>query len=111
MAKPLDFRKIKKPTWTIILDDGKDTPLLVNMPTKSTWETIIELQDNLSSNGESTREDMDALYEACAEIMSNNKGGITVTVEDLESCLDFVDIITLFEGYIAFVQEVIDSKN
>lgn len=113
MAKALDFNKIKKPFWTVTLADDDNTVLMVKTPTKATWEKIVNLHNSLQNAGEIVEAEkfLDDIFEACAEILSNNKTGKIITVDDLEACFDFADAMLLFNGYVEFIQEATNSKN
>lgn len=110
MAQTLDFNKFKKNYLTIVLPDENKTRLQVMTPTKRLLsELATKLPD--TSGGMPTEEDLNALYEFCAQLMSRNKAAVRITGEQLAECLDFEDLIAFFEIYIEFVNEIASSKN
>lgn len=106
----LDFNKNKKKTITIILPDEKKTRLQVLTPTKA---LLSELSTRLPESKTTipTDEDLDALYEFCARLMSRNKTATVITGEQLALCLDFEDLIQFLEAYTDFIVELSSSKN
>lgn len=109
MSNVLDFNKVKKNYLKIILPDDDQTTLRVLTPTK---RLLTELTTILPEGGDMpTDEDVSALYDFCARLMSRNKDGQTVTGEQLADCLDFEDLMTFLEKYTEFVSGLTDSKN
>ena len=49
MAKPLDFNKIKKRYFTVILADEKNTTLMISTPTKEIMDEFIGMKDSLDA--------------------------------------------------------------
>lgn len=113
MAKPLNFNTVKKPFWTVTLADDDNTVLMLKTPTKATWTKIVELHNTLKDASENIEDAsiMDDMFSVCADILSNNKTGKVITVDDLDDCFDFADAMTLFNGYVNFVTEATSSKN
>ena len=107
MAKAMNFKNNKKSFWSVTLADG--TVLLLSTPTKAIFDALTELKNDISdSDGGET---LDRLYSACATILSRNKTGKVITEEYVAENLDIEDIITLFTGYMEFVNEIKASKN
>lgn len=113
MAQTLDFNKLKKNYLTIVLNDEDKTRLQVMTPTKRLLSELMSLLPDISglSGDMPTDEDLDALYEFCARLMSRNKAGKKITKEQLAEVLDFEDMIVFFEVYTDFVTEISGSKN
>ena len=113
MAKAFNFNTIKKEFFTVTLPDKKKTTLMISTPTKEIMDDIQNLKDSVKEdpNVEGNTEMLGDLYNLIARIMSRNKGGITVTKKDLESILDFTDLIYFFNAYVSFIEEVANSKN
>jgi hypothetical protein len=111
MAKPLNFNNVKKQFLTVTLADEKGTTLLIGTPTKAIMDDLMILQDSMSADNETNSEAIDDLYAACARVMSRNKAGVKITPELLTEIFDFEDIILFFNAYMAFIDEVIASKN
>ena len=110
MAQVLDFNKVKKNYLTIVLPDEEKTRLQVMTPTKRLLTELSTMLPEMS-DGMPTEEDLNVLYEFCAQLMSRNKAGIKVTGEQLAERLDFEDLISFFEVYTDFVNEAASSKN
>lgn len=110
MAQTLDFNKFKKNYLTIILPDEDKTKLQVMTPTKRLLTELMTILPD-KSDGMPSEEDLNGLYNVCAQLMSRNKAGRVITGEQLAECLDFEDLIAFFETYTDFVTEVSGSKN
>lgn len=114
MANTLDFNAVKKEYLNVTLPDENKTLIMVCTPTKALLQELLSVEDKFK-NSETSDNSLDQvlgeLYELIARIMSRNKGGIVITKERLESCLDFEDLIIFFKSYIAFVQKVKLGKN
>ena len=113
MSKPLNFNNVKKQYLTVTLADEKKTTLMIGTPTKAIMDDLVLLQSSLEAinEDEANVEATDDLYNACAKVMSRNKGGIKITKEYLEELFDFEDIVILFNAYMDFVSEVTGGKN
>lgn len=113
MAKPLNFNNVKKKYLTVTLADENKTTLMIGTPTKAVMDDLVLLQESLDtlSEEETSIEVTNDLYNACARIMSRNKGGIEITKEYLENLFDFEDIIIFFNAYMDFIDEVAGEKN
>ena len=111
MAKALDFRKSKKPTLPISLDDE----LTVNIytPDKALLEELLDSQEEINAlkNGGDDRDKLDAMYNMCARILSNNREKREFSQEEVEDLLDTRDVIVLIRGYAAFVADLSKEKN
>lgn len=110
MSQILDFNKTKKRYLTIVLPDEDKTRLQVMTPSKS---LLAELSTSLPdpSVGLPVEEDLKALYNFCARLMSRNKTGKQITGEQLAECLDFEDLITFFGVFTDFINDIASSKN
>lgn len=110
MVQTLDFNKVKKNYLTITLNDEKKTKLLVMTPTKA---LLTELSTMLPDNADEIpgEDDLNALYELTARLMSRNKAGIRVTGAQLAEILDFEDLVIFFNAYTEFVSALANEKN
>ncbi len=113
MTKPLNFNNSRKKYLTVILNDEKNTTLLVGTPTKAIMNELIALQKEINSmgDGEVDMESLELLYELSATLMSRNKTNTKVTKEQLENTLDLEDIFTFFTAYMEFIEDVSKGKN
>lgn len=106
--KTLDFNKTKKQYFKIILPNDEQTEILISTPTKEIMGEVTELQAELTTASDD--EIMDRLYEVCARIMSRNKAGKEITVENIK-CLDLEDLTLFLTSYLQFINEVASAKN
>ena len=108
----LNFNNTKKQYLTVVLPDEKNTTLFISMPTKALVEELISIRDGFAdTDNDSLDQGLCDLYDLVARVMSRNKGGVKITRERLEKCLDFEDIIIFFNSYMAFVNSAKNSKN
>lgn len=115
MAYVLDFTKVKKELFKVVLPDENKQVLSIRTPKKN---EIRELQTmgtmlaaiNPAADGGMTEEGMDALYGFAARLMSDNVQGITVDQATLETLLDFSDLILFFNGYTEFVTDQLKTN-
>ena len=112
MAKSLDFNKVKKQFFPVTLP-GDDKPILVGTPNKALLAELIELQKNVDSIPEDNVDEYtDALYDVVARIMSQNKSGTVITVEELSKKLDDIEDLFIFcTNYMEFLNEIVSQKN
>ena len=109
-VKPFDFRKIKKPTYPVILDDG--TEIGVYMPEKGLLDELTESGDMLKKAQRGDGESIGMLYTMVARILSRNTKNLTITVEDVERMTEDVgDLIMFFKGYVSHLTTIAQSKN
>lgn len=105
----LDFTKIKKKFLNIKLIDG--TTILVRMPTKKVFDTLLNLQDNLSDLKLEDKEQIAFVYDLTAEILSNNLENKKIESDYIAGILDIEDIQTLFMAYVQFVTGITNVPN
>ncbi len=108
--KSLNFNNIEKKFLTVTLNDEENTKLLITSPTKKVLDQLIKMDISNKSN-EMTDEQIDTLYEACATIMSRNKGSIKISKEKLEDIFDIEDIVIFFKAYMEFIHSQMAGKN
>jgi hypothetical protein len=109
MAKMLDFSKVKKPTMPVKFDDG--TVIHIYTPYKGDIEEMLDAQEYFSNAFDGDRECIHRLYEITARLMSNNKMGREITVEELAGYIDMSDIVVFFRAYSEFIAEQTNAKN
>lgn len=105
MTNTFDFTKLKKKTFSIILNDENNTHLKLLTPKKKIMSEFLDMSTNTSNVS------MDDIYRITAEIMSCNSEGRTITGAELENQLDFEDILAFFQSYTAFIQSLSSAKN
>lgn len=107
----LDFRKTKKNYLKVTLNDAAETNLSVMQPTKELFERMVAMSEEVANISGSDLEALDEVYGVCAELMSRNKEGLIISKSNLESTLDFEDIVMFLQAYSAFVAGVVHGKN
>ena len=118
MAK-LNFNAINRPTLELIMQDKAQTVITVTTPSEKLveelQETLPELQNILGAGGEESTE---AAYDLAARLMSYNKEGLTVTVEDLQTKYwpvnkmeNLVNMLVFIKAYAEFIEEINNAKN
>lgn len=107
----LDFRKAKKNYLKVTLNDAAETNLSVMQPTKELFERMVAMSEEVANISGSDLEALDEVYGVCAELMSRNKEGLIISKSNLESTLDFEDIVMFLQAYSAFVAGVVHGKN
>lgn len=112
-TRTLNYNNVRKQYLTVTLADENNTVLMIGTPTKAVMNNLLTLAETFKDVKEDdvSPEIMDSLYEACAKIMSANKGGIKISVKDLEELFDFEDIFLFYTTYMDFVSEITSSKN
>lgn len=114
MSNVLNFNNVKKSYLTVTFADEKETTIMIGTPTKRVMDNLLILEETFKNVGESDDLNpsiMDELYNACAQIMSNNKTRKPITADMLADLFDFEDIFLFFNSYMDFVSQVTDSKN
>lgn len=105
MANTFDFNKLKKKTFSIVLNDENHTRLSLLTPKKKIMTEFLDMSTNTSNVS------MDDIYRITAEIMSCNSEGKTITGAELENLLDFEDILAFFKSYTEFINTLSNVKN
>lgn len=106
----LDFRKQKKACLKIILNDEVGTKLSLLQPTKSLFQKMTSMSEEVGSIDYADLDALDEVYGVCAELMSRNKEDIKVTAEMLAGILDFEDIVLFLQSYGEFVASVVHGS-
>lgn len=105
----LDFTKTKKRFLNVKLVDG--TEIMVRMPTKKVFDSLISLQENLNSLELDNTEQIKFVYDLTAEIMSNNLQSKKIDSEYIAEMLDIEDIQIFFLEYVKFVTGQVSDPN
>lgn len=107
----LNFNNLQKKYLTVTLNDENKTTIMVCNPSKKLLNEIISIDSIVRNTDDSStgEEEVDALYEVCAKVMSRNKGGIKIEKELLEDIFDIEDIMIFFKTYMEFVSS--QTKN
>lgn len=107
----LNFNNLQKKYLTVTLNDENKTTIMVCNPSKKLLNEIISIDAIVRNTDDSStgEEEVDALYEVCAKVMSRNKGGIKIEKELLEDIFDIEDIMIFLKTYMEFVSS--QTKN
>ena len=106
----LDFRKQRKACLKVTLSDKAETRLSLLQPTKSLFQKMASMSEEVGSIDYADLDALDEVYGVCAELMSRNREGIEVTAEQLAETLDFEDIVVFLQSYGEFVASVIHGS-
>lgn len=107
----LNFNDIKKQYLKVILRDESETTIMVCTPSKKllTEITSVDALVRSVSNDSNGEDEIDALYEVCAKVMSRNKGNIKIKKDLLEEVFDIEDVMIFLKAYMEFVSS--QTKN
>jgi len=103
----LDFTKIQKKVLNIKLIDGNE--ILVRMPTKKIFDTLMDLQSNLDNLKAEDKTQVALIYDLVAQVLSNNLLGKKIENKYIEELLDIEDVTMIFQTYMNFVNGSIAS--
>ena len=112
MAKSFDFNSFSRPALEVILN--KDTVLNVTTPPERLIEQLMANADEIGKiKDQKNIELIRSCFEFCAELISNNLEGVTVTAEDLRDKykVDAVGLLAFFHAYVDFISEINNAKN
>ncbi len=114
MAKGLNFRNFKQPTFPINMNDAEETLFTVTQPT-------VELVERLEANqkeivavfNSGDRDSLDEFWKFAAELISCNREGRKVTAEELKGKygMGYEMLLAFFAAYGEFIDEINSAKN
>lgn len=118
MAK-LDFNQINRPTLDLTMCDPAQTRITVVTPTEGLVEELEALRENVATIfSADTPEGVDACYNLAARLISCNRQGLQVSVEDLktkywptERMANQLYLLTFLKAYNDFIDELRQEKN
>jgi hypothetical protein len=114
MSKKLDFNTVTRPVLQLVMLDEAKTEINVSSPTEGLVEELQtlapELDRVLAANDPDS---IKAAYDLAARLISCNRSGLTVTVDDLRGKYQFnlEMLIMFFSAYIDFISEIANAKN
>lgn len=102
----LNFNKMKKEYLTVTFPD--DNTIMVSTPSKAVMEELMEFKGTFSRLKEDSTDMgvINALYDMCAKVMTNNKGGVSITADYLSKQLDIMDLMTFFNSYMEYIDKI-----
>ena len=105
----LDFTQSAKRYLAVNLIDNQR--IRVRMPTKKVFDALLGLKDHLTSLTADDGGQLNEIYDLIAIVLSNNLEHQPVTSAYLAELLDIEDVQTFFQGYMAFISEVLADPN
>ena len=114
MAKMLDLNALDQPILEIKLRDPERTVFRLTTPTTKLVERFIAAKGEIAAVKDSNdTEQIKALFELTAELISCNADFITVTAEELRDKyrLTFGEIVLVFAAYLDFIKDFNNAKN
>lgn len=116
-VKPFNCNKIKRTFWPFTLKDKVDEEgnvvekgktLTVRMPQKGVFEAIQEMQN--MTEEEAQAQDIDAVYDLMAAVLSNNMNKTRITAKDMAD-YDIEECTKILNAYMEFVDELKADPN
>lgn len=114
MAKALNFRKFAQPTLPITMNDAEETLFTCIAPTVELVERLEANQDTLIAVfNKKDRESVAELWKFTADLISCNREGRKVTVEELKGKygMNYEMLVAFILAYIEFINEIKNAKN
>ncbi len=105
----LDFTQSAKRYLAVNLIDNQR--IRVRMPTKKVFDALLGLKNHLTSLTTDDGGQLNEIYDLIAIVLSNNLEHQPVTSAYLAELLDIEDVQTFFQGYMAFISEVLADPN
>ena len=105
----LDFTQSAKRYLAVNLIDNQR--IRVRMPTKKVFDALLGLKDHLTGLTADDGGQLGEIYDLIAIVLSNNLEHQPVTSAYLAELLDIEDVQTFFQGYMAFISEVLADPN
>lgn len=114
MAKALNFRKFAQPTLPVNMNDAAETLFTITTPS-------VELVERLEANQaeivaaikKGDRESLEEVWSLAADLISCNREGRQVTVEELKGKygMTYQMLFVFFNAYEEFLGEIKSAKN
>lgn len=114
MSKKLDFNAWNVPVLELTMMDDTRTVLHVTSSSEKMMEELNEVVPHLTDIQKTPDADsIRAVYDLAARLMSYNRQGVTVTVDDLRGKykMNLEYLILFFNVYIEYIQEISNAKN
>ena len=114
MVKTLDFNSIKGPTLHLVMPDDGKTEIDVKTPNEGLVEELQQIAPEMQSAVDAgDRADIAVIYGLAARLISCNRQGLHVTVDDLRGKyrMDLEMLIIFYSNYLDFISEITNAKN
>lgn len=112
--KVFDFNSLDRLSIEVTLCDPQKTVIHVTTPTEGTIERLASAADDLVAlSGASSEEKVRASYKLCADILSCNVEGLTITAEELRDKYNIkpITLAGFTAVYLDFINEFKNAKN
>lgn len=118
MAK-LNFKTLIMPTLDLEMSDENDTFIQVTTPTEGLVEELEQMRENVTTIfGEANPNAIDACYDLAARLISCNRQGLQVSVDELKTKywpknkeFNQIHLLAFFKSYTEYVDELKNLKN
>lgn len=118
MAK-LDFNALTAPVLDLTMADEDHTKITVTTPTEGLVEELEAMRERASDIFSAENpESIDACYNLAARVISCNRQGLQVSVEDLktkywpkERMANQLYLLAFFKAYNEYIEEIKQEKN
>lgn len=115
----LDFNQLIQPTLDLTMSDEDKTDITVTIPTEGLVEELEKMRENVTTIFAKENPDaIDACYDLAARIISCNRQGIQVSVDDLKNKywptdkkVNQLHLLAFFKAYNDFIKELEHEKN
>lgn len=114
MAKSINFRQFAQPTLPINMNDTEETLFTITAPTVELTERLKENQDALLETFQKgDKSSLDEIWGLTADLISCNREGRTVTVEELKGRygMTYQMLFVFLTAYGEFIAEIEAAKN
>jgi hypothetical protein len=114
MAKGLNFRNFAQPTLPITMNDAEETLFTLTAPSVELVERLQANQDALAATfQQGNKESLDAIWGLTADLISCNREGRQVTVDDLKGRfgMGYRMLFVFLQAYGEFIAEIEAEKN
>lgn len=115
----LDFNQLTQPVLDLTMSDEEKTNITVTTPTEGLVEELDKMRENVTTIfAEDNPGAIDACYDLAARVMSCNRQGIQVSVDDLKTkywptdkMVNQLHLLAFFKAYNDFIEELEHGKN
>jgi hypothetical protein len=115
----LDFNQLNTPVLDMTMADEEKTRITVTTPTEGLVEALEAMMPQANAIFAENNPDMlDACYDLAARVMSCNRQGIQVSIDDLKKkywptdrVANQVHLLTFFKAYMDYIEEIKNAKN
>lgn len=115
----LDFNQLTQPVLDLVMMDEEKTAITVTTPTEGLIEELEAMRSNVSTIFAADNPDsIAACYDLAARVISCNRQGINVTVDDLKNkywpkdkMTNQIYLLAFFKAYIDYIKEIENEKN